>query len=56
MAHEITYALVEIDDEMSREEIEAKMKAADPAFFVAEMTTVTMEHLENMGTPTIEVP
>ena len=51
----VTYVLVEVDDEMSKEEIAAKIEAADPSFFVAQTSTVTMETLE-YSSPTIYFP
>lgn len=52
----VTYIMVEIDDDtMTEEEMKAKIEAADPSFFVAQTTTVTMESLE-YSSPTIYFP
>jgi hypothetical protein len=47
--------MVEVDDDQTEEEIKAKIEAADPAFFVCQSKTVTMESLE-YSSPTIYFP
>lgn len=52
---DVTYVMVEVDDDLTEEEIKAQIEAAHPSFFVAQMTTVPMETLE-YSSPTIYFP
>jgi hypothetical protein len=51
----VTYVLVEVDDDLTEEEIKEQIEAANPSFFVAQEVTVTMESLE-YSSPTIYFP
>lgn len=52
---DVTYVMVEVDDDLTEEEIAEQIEATNPSFFVAQTTTVTMESLE-YSSPTIYFP